>query len=187
MDLEKTARAIADGPWSLFDHERETLYKLVLEKLREAQGAAPTERTRPAWRRHGNRRKFVVHGVTCYATVNLDPAPTRELFLDGPKAGAPLDLALKDAGVLASLAIQYGCPPDALADALSYDPLPKAPVLRPGATQEDPEDRIERTAGSHVAAGARWLAYLVGQEAPPGPSGASPGPLDPSGVGSNTP
>jgi ribonucleoside-diphosphate reductase alpha chain len=44
-----------------------------------------------------------------------------ELFVDGLKSGADVRESVRDAAVLASLALQYGCPLETISHALARD------------------------------------------------------------------
>jgi hypothetical protein len=61
-----------------------------------------------------------VAGLHCKVTVsrfaNRNPS---ELFISNHKAGNASDVAARDAGILVSLLLQYGCPVETIARALS--------------------------------------------------------------------
>ena len=80
-------------------------------------------------RRLPNRRPNETHEIEVdgqYFTVTvvgLFPDGTiGEVFIAGPKVGSGMDAALQDAAILASLALQYGTPPAALATSMSRQP-----------------------------------------------------------------
>ena len=109
-----------------------------------------------------NRRRSEIHDfeVADQAyTVSFgfyDDGRPGEIFLSGPKSGSTMDAVLSDAAILASLALQHGAAPAALAKTMSRIPidpwgtarLPASPVgaamdllaeLAKGETSEAPE------------------------------------------------
>ncbi len=85
-------------------------------------------------RRESETHAIVVEGATFSVTVGYfgDGAPG-EIFMAGPKVGSALDAVLADAAILASLALQYGAPPAALAKSMSRVPSadPWSPATAP--------------------------------------------------------
>jgi hypothetical protein len=76
-------------------------------------------------RRLPNRRasttfNIEVAGLKYKATVSYFPnGELAELFVSNHKAGNASDVAARDAGILVSLCLQYGCPAKIIAHALS--------------------------------------------------------------------
>jgi hypothetical protein len=86
---------------------------------------APAEKERrPIRNRLLNRRdcdviEFDVDGTRYRAQVSyFEDGRLAELFLNGPKSGSAANIAAHDAAVCASLALQFGCPPETLHHAL---------------------------------------------------------------------
>lgn len=86
-----------------------------------------------------NRRPQTVleveHGGSAF-TVGVGSFPDgrpSELFVSGSKAGSELDALLNDAAVLASIALQYGAPLEALARAMGRHGDKTAPASALGA------------------------------------------------------
>lgn len=81
-----------------------------------------------ARRRLPNRRKSEVvaftHGGFRYiATVSrFDDGRLGEIFLDADKPGSPVSIVARDLAIAASLALQSGCDPQTLRDALTHEP-----------------------------------------------------------------
>lgn len=84
-------------------------------------------------RRLPNRRPQLTEHVragsaTYVVSIGLDPKASdpaevqREVFIGGPKGGSEMAFVLSDAGVLISLARQYGIPTTVLAHSMSRVP-----------------------------------------------------------------
>jgi hypothetical protein len=78
-------------------------------------------------RRLPNRRGAVgfdleVAGLRYHASVSrFDDGRWAEVFLDSRKAGSAADMAARDAGIAASIALQMGADPEVLRHALCRD------------------------------------------------------------------
>lgn len=76
-------------------------------------------------RRLPNRRRsevvaFEFGGFSYTATVSrFGNGDLAEIFLDVAAVGSPVSTIARDLAVTASLALQYGCPPDVLSKALT--------------------------------------------------------------------
>jgi hypothetical protein len=57
----------------------------------------------------------------CVSVGRYDDGRPAELFVDGMKSGTDLRESLRDAALLASLALQYGCPLAVIAGAVQRD------------------------------------------------------------------
>jgi hypothetical protein len=78
-----------------------------------------TERARLPNRRPAETFDLEVAGLRYKVTVGfLDGRPV-EVFISNHKAGNASDVAARDAGILLSLLLQYGCPIEVIAKALS--------------------------------------------------------------------
>ena len=65
---------------------------------------------------------FERHGSQYRMTVGYFPdGAIGEIFLNADRADSLLDVLTSDAAILASLALQYGCPIEAIAHALKRD------------------------------------------------------------------
>jgi ribonucleoside-diphosphate reductase alpha chain len=75
-----------------------------------------------------DRRASVVFGFECnglYYTASVswfDDGTLGEIFVGNHRADSHADYCAKDAAILASIALQFGCPLDALRKALLRDP-----------------------------------------------------------------
>ncbi len=72
-----------------------------------------------------NRRQSDIHDLEVASRVYsvgvgfFDDNTIGEVFISGPKVGSEMDAMLADAAILASLGLQYGVPPAALAKTMS--------------------------------------------------------------------
>lgn len=81
-----------------------------------------TTRRRLANRRPCTTFSFVCNGLSYLASVGYHTDGTlAEIFLSNAKAGSHSDAAAKDSAVVASIALQYGVPLDAIRHALLRD------------------------------------------------------------------
>jgi hypothetical protein len=73
-------------------------------------------------RRHAEAFSFVHNEIEYHATFTRFGAPLEgpiaEMFITGAKTGSAVQYAIWEAAIAASLALQYGCPPEILARAL---------------------------------------------------------------------
>ena len=82
------------------------------------------ERERLPNRRRSEIFDFVVDGQVYSASFGFfDDGRPGEVFISGPKTGSTMDAVLSDAAILASLALQFGAPPGALARSMSRIPI----------------------------------------------------------------
>jgi hypothetical protein len=78
-------------------------------------------------RRLPNRRRseiFVVEALGLHFTASVshyDDKQLAEIFLTNHRAGSGAGIMANDAAIAASLALQFGCPPETLRRALSRD------------------------------------------------------------------
>lgn len=87
-------------------------------------------RTRLPNRRGAETVAFDHDGIPYRATISrLPDGAIAELFLDAGKPGNAVNIMARDAAVIASLALQYGCPAAAILDAL--DKLPNGQPAGP--------------------------------------------------------
>jgi hypothetical protein len=81
-----------------------------------------TERTRLPNRRTAETRAFERDNLKYHMTIGLYPdGRIGEIFLNAEHANSLLDVLAHDAAILASLALQFGCPLDTLRHALKRD------------------------------------------------------------------
>ena len=74
-------------------------------------------------RRRSLVRDIGFDGAVLTVTVGFHPDGTPgEVFISGGKSGSGIDALLSDAAILASLALQHGTPPAALAKSMSRVP-----------------------------------------------------------------
>jgi hypothetical protein len=99
--------------------------------IRPLQYPAPPDRRRLPDRRNHEVQTFEHQGVTYRASVaRFRDGTLAELFLDGGKVGSAVETASRDAAILASLALQFGCPRATMGRALVKlaDGSPAGPV-----------------------------------------------------------
>ena len=87
-------------------------------------------------RRHAEAFEFEHDGFLYRASLSRfdEPliGPVAEIFLDGGKAGTPVQALARDCAVLASLALQHGCSAETIQRALTRidDATPAGPMGR---------------------------------------------------------
>ncbi len=83
----------------------------------------------PARRQLPNRRLSEIHEIEVAGQAYsvsfgfYENGSVGEIFLFGPKSGSTMAAVLSDAAILASLALQFGAPPGALARSMSRIPI----------------------------------------------------------------
>lgn len=81
-------------------------------------------RERLPQRRQAEVIEFVHDGFAFTASVGFHPdGRPAEVFLTGPKTGTALQIAVHDAAIAVSLALQHGCPVETLRRAFLRDAL----------------------------------------------------------------
>jgi hypothetical protein len=86
-----------------------------------------TQRRALPQRRRSISFNFECAGLHYTCTAGYFPDGTlAEVFLSNTRPFSQSDVNARDAGVAASLALQFGCPPDVLRKALLRDPRGKA-------------------------------------------------------------
>lgn len=74
-------------------------------------------------RRSCETREVDVGGRPYTVTVGLyEDGTVGEVFIGGAKVGSEMDAVLQDSGILASIALQHGTPPEVLARSMSRRP-----------------------------------------------------------------
>ena len=107
---------------------------------------APSGRRRLPNRRLSVTYYLSIDGQTFAVSVGyfVDGSPG-EIFIRGAKTGSAMDAVLADAGILASLALQHGTPPDALARSMSRLPSnPWRPATAPASPVAAAMDLVAR-------------------------------------------
>ena len=66
--------------------------------------------------------------VTARATPGFDDGRIAEIFINGSKAGTAAETNAQDAAIIASLALQHGCPIETLRHALTRTGSPGGPL-----------------------------------------------------------
>lgn len=123
----------------------------------------PTRRPLPS-RRFGITRKITVGQLDALCTVNFyDDGKPGEIFINAGKAGSAADYAMRDALILASIALQYGVPAGYLEKSLSLDAVRAA---QPGASEDDRSGSLVRAAVAWAASLGPFGAELPWAEAP---------------------
>lgn len=72
-------------------------------------------------RRPSENENFLFNNVEVAATFGYNEYGVAEVFLSTRKAGTPFDVACRDIAVLISLLLQYGCPLEEIASAVTHD------------------------------------------------------------------
>lgn len=81
-----------------------------------------TSRQRLPNRRASETFSFEVSGLTYRCTYSAFPdGKVGEIFIANHKAGSHADACARDSAIAASLALQFGCPPETLSNALLRD------------------------------------------------------------------
>jgi hypothetical protein len=79
-------------------------------------------RSRLPSRRRSETCEFTHEGLRFTASIGLyEDGRLGELFLSSNKPGSPIESIARDAAILVSLAIQFGCPLDIIRHALTKD------------------------------------------------------------------
>ncbi|MDB5616592.1 hypothetical protein [Tardiphaga sp.] len=104
-----------------------------MEIGQNASADKPALRTRNILphRRASQTIEFVLDGSRYQMTVGSFPdGSVGEIFLNADRADSLLDVLASDAAILASLALQYGCPLDAILHAVKRDGrgVPASPI-----------------------------------------------------------
>ena len=82
-----------------------------------------TERKRLANRHASETFSFELSGLAYRCTYSQFPdGDVGEVFIANHKAGSHADACARDSAIAASLALQFGCPPETLRKALLRDP-----------------------------------------------------------------
>lgn len=111
-----------------------------------------TDRVRLPWRRGACSFRVVAGGVTYHATFAVDgPGAPVGCFLASYKPGSSVEATARDAGIVLSLALQWGVPAGAIRDALTADH--DGAVARPIAAALDAlaAERADHAAGQAEA------------------------------------
>jgi hypothetical protein len=92
-------------------------------------------RTILANRRHSEAFDFTHDGIAyraAFSRAEILNGPVMEVFLEGGKPGSSVQALARDCAVLASLALQYGCPLETIHKALTRvdDDTPAGPMGR---------------------------------------------------------
>lgn len=83
-----------------------------------------TQRDRLPNRRGAETFEITARGRRFTATIGRFPdGRLAEVFLTGGKSGSDTEIAVRDAAVVLSLALQHGCPAEALRSALMRDEM----------------------------------------------------------------
>ena len=82
--------------------------------------SATSTRRRLPNRRFAETHDLAIDGQAFTASIGyFADGEIGEVFIRGAKTGSAMDAVLADAGILASLALQHGTPPEALARSMS--------------------------------------------------------------------
>lgn len=114
-----------------------------------------TERVRLPARRGARTYRVAAGGMTYHATFATDGAGAPvECFLVAGKPGSSVEAAARDAGIVLSLALQWGVPAGAIRDALTEDHDGAAAGPIAAALDALAAELAERTAAQAAAPGA---------------------------------
>lgn len=115
------------------------------------------ERRRLPDRRRSFRQRFSCLKLVYNAAFGLyDDGGLGEVFLDAGKAGTHAEISAKESAIAASLALQYGCPPEVLRKALLRDASGRAdgPLGRALDLWEQEAGRAGRATGTKPGEGS---------------------------------